>query len=119
MVGLDAPLPSKIKPSGPRMRLFLTSAQDVLAQLIREKEATPALGVRGLAQALHRSYPVRARRQSNRDIIALTARAWQDWNVNAKTVRRILRAYEEEEDWVLIGGVDGSGDDARVATGAL
>ena len=48
----------------PSTRLFLTSAQDVLAQLIREKEATPALGVRGLAQALHRSYPVRARRRS-------------------------------------------------------
>ena len=44
---------------------------------------------------------------------------WQDWNVNAKTVRRILRAYEEEDDWVLIGGVDGNGDDARVATGGL
>ena len=43
---------------------------------------------------------------------------WQDWNINAKTIRRILRAYEEEDDWVLIGGVDGNGDDARVAIGA-
>ena len=34
-------------------------AQSVLDQIILEKQAAPALGVRGLAQALHRSCPVR------------------------------------------------------------
>lgn len=53
--------------------------QDILLQIMSLRKSAPAIGIRGIALELHRAQP--------------------DWRVNAKVVRKILRAYEEEETW--------------------